>query len=146
MKVISIVLFIFIILFSTKIFSSENKSVFEGKGGAEDHSFLNASNSNFKKGFDALRIAEKYKKKNKIKKANKRFNDSLKYFILSYEEDPNDPMVLSFLSLVYYNLGDLIMSEIYLQEAFSLNPKNIFVNERLKEINELIVRSKKTNY
>ena len=38
------------------------------------------------------------------------------------------------------------MSEIYLQEAFSLNPKNIFVNERLKEINELIVRSKKTNY
>ena len=55
-------------------------------------------------------------------------------------------VVLSFLSLVYYNLGDLIMSEIYLQEAFSLNPKNIFVNERLKEINELIVRSKKTNY
>ena len=68
MKIINIVLFICIILFSTKIFSSENKSVFEGKGGAEDHSFLKTSNSNFKKGFDALKIAEKLKKKIKFKK------------------------------------------------------------------------------
>tara|TARA_B100001057_G_C22451718_1_gene795327 strand:+ start:113 stop:553 length:441 start_codon:yes stop_codon:yes gene_type:complete len=144
MRTIKIVFFIYLILFSTKIFSAENKGDFEGKGGVEDHTFLETSNSNFKKGSDALRIAEKLKKKNKIKKANKRFNDSLKYFILAYEEVPNDPEILSFLSLVYYRLEDLMMSEIYLQEALALNSKSKTVNKRLEEINELILRAKKS--
>ena len=143
MKIIKIIFFIYLILFSSKIFSAENKDVFDGKGGAEDNSFLENSNSNFKKGSDAFRIAEKLKKKNKIKKANKRFNDSLKYFILAYKEVPNDPEILSFLSLVYYKIGDLIMSEIYLQEALTLNPKNNLVNKRLQELNKLIVEAKK---
>ena len=63
MRIIIIVFFIDLILLSTKIFSAENKGEFEGKGGIEDHSFLETSNSNFKKGSDALRIAEKLKKK-----------------------------------------------------------------------------------
>ena len=143
MRIIKIVFFIYLILLSTKIFSAENKGVFEGKGGADDHSFLKTSNSNFIKGSDALRIAEKLEKKNKISKANKRFNDSLKYFILAYKEVPNDPEILSFLSLVYYKIGDLIMSEIYLQEALASNPKNNLVNKRLQEVNKLIVEAKK---
>ena len=69
--------------------------------------------------------------------------DSLKYFILAYKEVPNDPEILSFLSFVYYKIGDLIMSEIYLQEALTLNPKNNLVNKRLQEVNKLIVEAKK---
>ena len=145
MKIINIIFFIYIILFSTKILSAENKNVFEGKGGAEDSSFLKTSNSNFKKGSDALRIGDKFKKKNKIEKAKEKYNKSLKYFILAYKEVPDNPEILSFLSLVYYKVGDLIMSEIYLQEASALNPKNDLINKRLEDINELIVSSKKIN-
>ena len=142
MKIINIIFFIYIILFSTKILSAENKSVFEGKGGAEDYSFLETSNSNFKKGSDALRIGEKFKKKNKIEKAKKEYNKSLKYFILAYKEDPDDTEILSFLSLAYYKIGDLTMSEIYLQQALALNTKNNLVNKRLEKLNELIAKSK----
>ena len=146
MKIIKIIFFIYLILFSSKIFSAENKDVFDGKGGSEDNSFLENSNSNFKKGSDAFRIAEKLKKKNKIKKANKRFDESLKYFILVYEETPNDPEILSLLSLVYYKIGDLMMSEIYLQEALALNPENNTVNKRLEKINKLILVANKSKY
>ena len=142
MKIINIIFFIYIILFSTKILSAENKSVFEGKGGAEDYSFLKTSNSNFKKGSDALRIGEKFKKKNKIEKAKKEYNKSLKYFMLAYKEVPDDAEILSFLSLAYYKIGDLAMSEIYLQEALALNTKNNLVNKRLEKINGLITKSK----
>ncbi len=105
-----------------------------GTGGRDDLSFLEAKNSNFKKGKDSLRQALKYKKKNKLKKANKKFEKALKYFILAYKENPNNIEIINFLGFTYNMVGDFIMTEIYYTEGLSIDPNNITINKRLGEL------------
>ena len=82
MKEIKIFFFLIIIFFPQFSLSAEKKSkveTFEGTGGRDDFSYLKAKNSDFKKGKDAFKQAQKFKKKNKTEKANKRFNDAIEY-------------------------------------------------------------------
>ena len=67
------------------------------KRGNEDITHLKGKNSNFKRGVDALKQAKKYDKKGKSDKAIKRFNDSLKFFELANDENPNEPDILNYL-------------------------------------------------
>ena len=97
-KKIFIIIFIFV---SCSQVASEDET-FDGKGGREDLSFLNAKNSNFKKGNDALKQALKLKKKNKIEKSNKRLEKALSYFVLANNETPDNLEVLSVLGFSYY--------------------------------------------
>jgi len=110
----------------------------EGKGaqsdGRQDSSYLEAKNSNFKKGKDALKQAIKYKKKNKFEKSNKKLEKALKYFVSAYEETPDNIELLNFLGLSYYMAEDLIMSEIYYQQALVIDPKNNLTNQKLGEL------------
>ena len=110
----------------------------EGKGaqsdGRQDSSYLEAKNSNFKKGKDALKQAIKYKKKNKFEKSNKKLEKALKYFVSAYEETPDNIELLNFLGLSYYMAEDAIMSEIYYQQALVIDPKNYLTNQKLGEL------------
>ena len=136
MKIISSFL-IFIILFfffTGKIFSAEKKEQDVGTGGRDDLSYLNAKNSNFKKGKDALAQANKLLKKKKLKKSDKRLNDAIQYFVLANKEFPNNAKILDYLGAVYYKAGDLIMSEIYYQEGLMIDPKNNSINQGLGEL------------
>ena len=133
-KIFLYLIFIFFLVLSAKSFSAEKNETFDGKGGAEDHSFLNAKNSNFKKGKDALKKALKFEKKNKDEKADKYFNKSLKYFVSARKEYPNNTEILSYLGLAYYKVGDLIMSEIYYKEGLEVEPKNSLINLRLGKL------------
>jgi len=74
------------------------------------------------------------KKKNKVKKANKRFNDSIDYFLLANEEFPKSIEILNYLGFTFYKVGDLIMSEIYYLEGLNLDPKNNQINEHLGKL------------
>ena len=56
------------------------------------------------------------------------------YFVSAYEEEPNNIEVLNYLGLVYYMVGDIIMSEIYYQEALLINPNNNLINQKLGEL------------
>ena len=137
MKINKLLFFIFlcISIISTKSFSAEKKSgTFEGKGGAEDHSFLNVTNSNLKKGKDFFKQAIKLKKKNKIKKSVKKFEKALGYFVLAHKEYPENIEILNYLGFTYNVIGDLIMSEIYYQQALVLDPKNPAINQGLGEL------------
>ena len=125
--------FILIILTFNFSYAAENKP-FDGTGGREDLSFLKAKNSNFKKGNDALRIALKLKKKNKIEKSNKRLEKALNYFVLANKETPGNLEVLNLLGYSYYLVGDIIMSEIYYTEALEIDPSNNLINQRLGEL------------
>ena len=134
MKEIKIFFFLIIIFFPQFSLSAEKKSkveTFEGTGGRDDFSYLRAKNSNFKKGKDALKQAQKFEKKNKTEKANKRFNDAIEYFLLANNEFPDSKEILSYLGLAYNEVGDLIMAEIYFNEGLILDPKDIFFNEKL---------------
>ena len=126
--------FILLTFFSNISNSAENKETFDGAGGREDLSYLNAPNSNFKKGNDSLNQALKLIKKNKIDKANLRLEKALGYFILAYKNTPNDIEILYLLGYTYYLVDDLFMSEIYYTEALNIDPKNILINQKLGEL------------
>ena len=125
--------FVILILVSNISYTAENEP-FDGEGGREDLSFLNEKNSNFKKGEDALKQASKYKNKNKITKSNNRLEKALEYFILANKENPENIDVLRYLGLTYYLLDDLMMSEIYYQQALDIDPKNSLIHLKLGEI------------
>ena len=136
MKIIKILLFVyfnFLLLSTVQAFTDK-----EDKGaqstGREDLSFLNAKNSNFKKGKDALKQALKLQSKKKNIKATKRFNDSLEYFLLAYEDYPDNVEILSYLALTYNKVGDLFMAEIYYLEGLTIDPKNNSINEKLGKL------------
>ena len=128
------VTFILILIFPEKNYSAEKEKTFDGKGGRDDFSYLKAKNSDFKKGKDAFKQAKKLKKKNKVKKSTKRFNDSLNYFLLAYNKNPDSLEILGFLGLVYKEVGDPIMSEIYYQDALLIDPRNPLINKGLGEL------------
>ena len=133
MKIIKIILFISIIT-SGFSFAAEKNETFDGSGGRDDFSYLDAKNSNFKKGNDALKQALKLKEKNKIEKSNKRLEKAISYFVLAYKENPNNLDILNYLGLTYYMVGDTIMSEIYYNQALDIDPNNNLVNQRLGEL------------
>ena len=128
-----------ILIFSFVSFNQANAFLDKDNKGAqstgrEDLSFLEARNSNFKKGRDALKQAIKYNNKKKIEKSSKRLNKAIKYFVSAYKENPDSIEILSYLGLTYYMVGDNIMSEIYYQQALAIDPENNLINQRLGEL------------
>ncbi|MDC1155341.1 hypothetical protein OAT07_03865 [Candidatus Pelagibacter sp.] len=134
---------ILILFVSTKSFSAEKDKSFDGKGGREDLSFLNAKNSDLKKGKDALKQALKYEKKKKFKKANKKLEKALSYFLSAYKDKPNNVEIINSLGFTYYKVGDYIMTEIYYKEGLSIEPNNISANEGLVK---LYIDTKRVDY
>ena len=128
------IMFLFILIIPKKSFSAEKNEQFEGKGGRDDISFLNPKNSNFKKGRDALKQAFKYEKKNKIKKANQKYEKALTYFISAYKKAPENIEIINLLGLTYFKIGDFIMTEIYYREALEIDPNNTLINQKLGEL------------
>ena len=143
MKILKVffIIFFFNSIFSEKTFSAGHDGVI-GKGGREDLSYLKAKNSDFKKGKDSLKRALKYEKKNKIQRANQQFEKALKYFEAAHNENPNNFEVLNFLGFAYFKFDDLMMAEIYYQEALKIDPQNPLINKRL---GELYYNTKRTN-
>ena len=128
------VIIIFItLLLSNLVYSADTKSSSNGplSSGGQDHSFLEVTNSNFAKGYNALKQAKKYKKKGKTDKAIKRFNDASKFFTLSNIENPNEPEILNYLGYSLKNTGDFIMAEIYYEQGLTINPQHIDINNNL---------------
>ena len=128
-----------ILIFSFVSFNQANAFLDKDNKGAqstgrEDLSFLEAKNSNFKKGRDALKQAIKYNNKKKFEKSSKRLNIAIKYFVSAYKENPDSIEILSYLGLTYYMVGDNIMSEIYYQQALAIDPENNLINQRLGEL------------
>lgn len=126
----------FLLFFSSLSFSfGLNSNSNDAKdGGREDLSFLNVQNSNLKKGKDAIKKALKYEKKDKIEKAKKFFEKSLRYLILAYQEYPDNIEILFNLGFSYNKVGDFIMSEIYYKEGLSVDPNNFLINKKLGEL------------
>ena len=131
---ISIIFYLLFTINSSFSFEQNPEQGDIGTGGREDSTFMNPKNSNIKKGKDALKQALKLTKKNKPKKANKKFEKAIKYFVLAYENYPEDIKLLNQLGFTYNLVGDYLMSEIYYQEALIIDPKNPIINQRLGEL------------
>ena len=131
-----LILLFFLFLLNSHAYSAgtttkENKV---GTGGRNDFSHLEAKNSSFKKGIDAFKQAKKYEKKGKIEKAKKRFNDAIKFFIISNNKIPNEPAILNYLGYSFKKIGDFAMAEIYYEQGLAIDPHHIGINEFLGEL------------
>ena len=129
---ISITFFLNISIYST----GAEISVFDTayKTGSDDQSFLIGKNSNYKKGIDSLKQAVKFEKKGKTKKANRRYNDSIKLFIEANDENPNEPNILYYLGFIYEKVNDYTMAEIYYTEGLEIDPKHNIINAYLGDL------------
>ena len=135
-----IIFFINISFYSTFTHSNELDPVWNR--GGDDITHLKGKNSQFKKGYDALMQAKKFKKKGKIQKAVKRYNDSIKFFLADMKLNPDEPEIFYYLGYAYRNVGDDIMAEIYYEQGLEINPKHIDIN---KNLGQLYVETNKIN-
>ena len=67
-------------------------------------------------------------------KSIKRFKDSLKFFELANEENPNEPDILNLLGFTSRKVGDYTMAEIYYEQGLELDPLHNGINEYLGEL------------
>ena len=81
-----------------------------------------------------IKLAKKYEKKDKIKKANKRYEKALKLLIKSNKKKPNNPDTLNYLGFTTRKLGDYKNGEKFYLEGLAIEPNHIGINEYLGEL------------
>jgi len=131
-----IILIFITLLLNSSVCSAATKSSSGGpkSDGRQDSSFLNFTNSNYKKGYDALKQAEKYSKKGKTNKAIKRFNDAINFFTISNDEYPNEPNILNYLGYTLQKNRDFMMAEIYYEQGLAIDSQHIDINKNLGKL------------
>jgi len=97
-----------------------------------------SDNSKTKTSYDKavahIKLAKKYEKKDKIKKANKRYEKALKLLIKSNKRKPNNPDTLNYLGFTTRKLGDYKNGEKFYLEGLAIEPNHIGINEYLGEL------------
>ena len=81
-----------------------------------------------------IKWAKKYEKKDKIKKANKRYEKALKLLTISNKKKPNNPDTLNYLGFTTRKLGDYENGEKFYLEGLAIEPNHIGINEYLGEL------------
>ena len=125
--ILVLITFVINISFYSTLTHSNEKDLIWNKGN-DDISHMKGTNSNFKKGYNALQQAKKFNEKGKVQKAIKRFNDSIKFFLLANNINPDEPNTLYYLGFAYRNVGDDMMAEIYYTQGLEINPQHININ------------------
>jgi tetratricopeptide (TPR) repeat protein len=100
-------------------------------GNSNDNS---KTKTNYDKAVAHIKLAKKYEKKDKIKKANKRYEKALKLLTLSNKKKPNNPDTLNYLGFTTRKLGDYEGGEKFYLEGLAIEPNHIGINEYLGEL------------
>ena len=100
-------------------------------GNSNDNS---KTKTNYDKAVAHIKLAKKYEKKDKIKKANKRYEKALKLLIESNKKKPNNPDTLNYLGFTTRKLGDYYNGEKFYLEGLAIEPNHIGINEYLGEL------------
>ena len=66
--------------------------------------------TDYDKAISHIKLAKKYEKKDKIKKANKRYQKALKLLIKSNEKKPNNPDTLNYLGIASKYLINILLN------------------------------------
>ena len=121
-KKIILLLFTYTIL-TTNVFSAGSS----GGDGAKKLSSYDSAVNRIKK-------AKKYEKKGKEKKAEKMYNEALKYLYKANKEKPFDPDTLNYLGFANRKIDNIKDAEIYYLMGLELDPKHNGINEYLGEL------------
>jgi len=106
-------------------------SVNSYSAGSSDNS---KTKTNYDKAVNHIKLAKKYEKKDKIKKANKSYEKALKLLIKSNKKKPNNPDTLNYLGFTTRKLGDYENGEKFYLEGLAIEPNHIGINEYLGEL------------
>jgi len=106
-------------------------SVNSYSAGSSDNSKTKTS---YDKAVTHIKSAKKYEKKDKIEKANKRYEKALKLLIKSNKKKPNNPDTLNYLGFTTRKLGDYENGEKFYLEGLAIEPNHIGINEYLGEL------------
>ncbi|MDC0876123.1 hypothetical protein OAP78_04215 [Candidatus Pelagibacter sp.] len=112
-----------IILFSTNSFSA----------GSNDTTTTKVK-SDYVKAVELIKFAKKYEKKNKIKKAKKRYEKAQALLIKSNKKKPLQADTLNYLGFTTRKLGDYENGEKYYLLGLKIEPNHIGINEYLGEL------------
>ena len=99
--------------------------------GSSDNS---ETKTNYDKAVTHIKLAKKYEKKDKIEKANKRYEKAVKLLIKSNKEKPNSPDTLNYLGFTTRKLGDYENGEKFYLEGLAIEPNHVGINEYLGEL------------
>ena len=106
-------------------------SVNSYSAGSSDNS---KTKTNYDKAVTHIKLAKKYEKNDKIKKANKSYEKALKLLIKSNKKKPNNPDTLNYLGFTTRKLGDYENGEKFYLEGLAIEPNHIGINEYLGEL------------
>ena len=81
-----------------------------------------------------ISAAKEFEKKNKLKKANKRYEKAQKLLLKSNKKFPNKADTLNYLGFTTRKLGDYENGEKYYLEGLAINPNHTGINEYLGEL------------
>ena len=106
-------------------------SVNSYSAGSSDNS---KTKTNYDKAVTHIKLAKKYEKKDKIKKANKSYEKALKLLIKSNKKKPLQANTLNYLGFTTRQLGDYENGEKFYLEGLAIEPNHIGINEYLGEL------------
>ena len=106
-------------------------SVNSYSAGSSDNS---KTKTNYDKAVTHIKLAKKYEKKDKIKKANKSYEKALKLLIKSNKKKPLQANTLNYLGFTTRKLGDYENGEKFYLEGLAIEPNHIGINEYLGEL------------
>ena len=92
------------------------------------------SRSFYDQAVNLIKTAKKYESKNKLSKAQKRYERALKLLIKSNKEKPNQADTLNYLGFTTRKLGDYKNGEKYYLEGLAIDPNHKGINEYLGEL------------
>ncbi|MDC1132557.1 hypothetical protein OAS64_01530 [Candidatus Pelagibacter sp.] len=90
--------------------------------------------SNYDKAVSLIKSAKEYEKKDKTKKANKKYKKALSLLIKSNTKSPNKADTLNYLGFTTRKLGDYEGGEKYYLQGLALEPNHNGINEYLGEL------------
>ncbi len=81
-----------------------------------------------------IKAAKKFEKKDKLKKAKKRYEKAQKLLLKSNKKFPNKADTLNYLGFTTRKLGDYENGEKYYLQGLAIDPNHIGINEYLGEL------------
>jgi len=124
----SIISFFFIILLINNSFSAGSSS-----SGSSD-SGSSKTRTQYDMALSHIKAAKKFEKKDKLEKAEKRYQKAQKLLIQSNNKFPNKADTLNYLGFTTRKLGDFENGEKYYLQGLAIEPNHVGINEYLGEL------------
>jgi tetratricopeptide (TPR) repeat protein len=91
-------------------------------------------NTNYKSAKQRILKAKKFENKGKYLKAEKLYNEALKYLYKANKKYPFNPDILNYLGFVNRKMNKIEDAEIYFVMGLELSPNHLSINEYLGEL------------